>query len=73
MVNISDFQSGNEGSIPSICSNNKIMEENEFRIFKDGDGLASTCTWGYYAPSRMPQETNLGINTLTKEAKKDYE
>lgn len=52
---------------------NKIMEENEFRIFKDGDGLASTCTWGYYAPSRMPQETNLGINTLTKEAKKDYE
>mgnify|MGYP003313251775 FL=1 len=49
------------------------MEENEFRIFKDGDGLASTCTWGYYAPSRMPQETNLGINTLTKEAKKDYE
>lgn len=52
---------------------NEMMEENEFRIFKDGDGLASTCTWGYYAPSRMPQETNLGINTLTKEAKKDYE
>lgn len=53
---------------------NKIMSENEFRIFKDGDGLASTCSsWGYYAPRRIPQENELEINTLTKDAKRDYE
>ena len=53
---------------------NKIMAENEFRIFKDGDGLASTCSsWGYYAPRRIPQENELEINTLTKDAKRDYE
>ena len=52
----------------------KIMKENEFRIFKDGDGLASTCSsWGYYAPKRVPQENELEINTLTKDAKRDYE
>lgn len=53
---------------------NEIMSENEFRIFKDGDGLASTCSsWGYYAPRRIPQENELEINTLTKDAKRDYE
>lgn len=50
---------------------NKIMSENEFRIFRDGDGLASTSSaWGYYAPKRVLEKTNFDINTLTKDAKK---
>lgn len=60
--------------LEAIDPHDKIMEENEFRIFKDGDGLASTCSsWGYYAPKRVPQENELEINTLTKDVRKDYE
>ena len=51
-----------------------IMDKNEFRIFKDGNGLASTCSsWGYYAPNRVLGEFELEKNTLTKDAKKNYE